>query len=71
VRRQLHLLRKEYPSTAAALKAQEEAAREVRDRMEDAERKRGEVQKALDKKIQERDTELKVLSKYQGKVSEI
>jgi septal ring factor EnvC (AmiA/AmiB activator) len=69
VRHQLHQLRKEYPSTAAVLKAQEEAAKEVRERMEDAERKRNEVQRALDKKIQERDTELKVLSKYQVKAS--
>ncbi|KKA23579.1 hypothetical protein T310_2418 [Rasamsonia emersonii CBS 393.64] len=65
IRPQLEQLRKEYSSPAAALKAQEEAVKEVKQRIEDAERKRGEVQKALDKKIKERDTELKVLSKYQ------
>lgn len=72
VRAQLQQLRKEYPSATAALKAQEEAAKEVKQRLEDAERKRDEVQKALDKKIKERDTELKVLSKYQEvKASEL
>ncbi|KAJ9395624.1 hypothetical protein DTO282F9_7479 [Paecilomyces variotii] len=65
VRSQLQQLRKEYPSSTAALKAQEEAAKDVKQRLEDAEKKRDEVQKALDKKIKERDTELKVLSKYQ------
>ncbi|GAD91672.1 hypothetical protein ANI_1_432164 [Paecilomyces variotii No. 5] len=71
-RSQLQQLRKEYQSSTAALKAQEEAAKEVKQRIEDAEKKRDEVQKALDKKIKERDTELKVLSKYQEvKASEI
>jgi predicted RNase H-like nuclease (RuvC/YqgF family) len=71
-RSQLQQLRKEYPSATAALKAQEETVREVKQRMEDAIRKRSEVQKALDKKVKERDTELKVLSKYQEvKASEL
>jgi hypothetical protein len=65
IKPQLQRLRKEYPSTTAVLKAQEEAVKEIQRRMEDAERKRSEVQRALDKKIKERDTELKVLSKYQ------
>lgn len=64
-RAQLEELRREYPTPEAALKAQEEAAREVKQRMEEAERKREDVQKAMDKKIKERNTELKVLSKYQ------
>lgn len=72
VRSQLEQLRKEYPSSEAALKAQEEAAKDVKQRLEDAEKKRDEVQRALDKKTQERDIELKVVSKYQKmKVSEI
>jgi len=72
VRSQLEQLRKEYPSSKAALKAQEEIAKEVRQRLDEAEKKREEVQKALDKKTQERDIELKVVSKYQKmKASEI
>lgn len=44
----------------------------MKQRMEEATRKRNEVQKALDKKVKERDTELKVLSKYQEvKASEL
>jgi predicted nucleic acid-binding Zn-ribbon protein len=71
-RNKLQQLRKEYPSAAAILKAQEEAAREVRRRINEAERKTNEVQKALDKKRMDRDTELRVLSKYQkGGASEI
>ncbi|OXV05459.1 hypothetical protein Egran_06773 [Elaphomyces granulatus] len=71
-RDKLQQLRKEYPSAAAILKAQEEAAREVKRRINEAERKKNEVQKALDKKIMDRDTELRVLSKYQkGRASEI
>lgn len=64
-RSQLLRLRREYPSTAAALKAQEETVRKVKAMMEEATRKRAKVQKALDKKVKERDMELKVLSKYQ------
>lgn len=64
-RAQLDELRQEFPTPEAALKAQEEVAREVKLKMEEAERKREDVQKAMDKKIKERNTELKVLSKYQ------
>lgn len=64
-RAQLDELRQEFPTPEAALKAQEEVAREVKQKMEEAERKREDVQKAMDKKIKERNTELKVLSKYQ------
>jgi predicted nucleic acid-binding Zn-ribbon protein len=70
VRAQLEELRKEFPTHDAALKAQEQTARELKQKLEDAEKKREEVQKTLDKKIKERNTELKVLSKYQdGKAS--
>ncbi|KAL3461536.1 hypothetical protein BJX64DRAFT_158966 [Aspergillus heterothallicus] len=70
VRAQLEQLRKEFPTPNAALKAQEQTARELKQKLEDAERKREEVQKTMDKKIKERNTELKVLSKYQdGKTS--
>ncbi|KAF9895373.1 hypothetical protein FE257_000278 [Aspergillus nanangensis] len=62
---QVELLRQEFTSPAAALKAQEQAARDVKQKIEDAERKREEVQKAIDKKVKERNMEMKVLSKYQ------
>ncbi|KAF5864198.1 hypothetical protein ETB97_008404 [Aspergillus alliaceus] len=65
IRAQLENLRKEYTSSDAALKAQEQVAKEVKLKIEEAERKREDVQKAMDKKIKERNTEMKVLSKYQ------
>ncbi|EAW08170.1 uncharacterized protein ACLA_028960 [Aspergillus clavatus NRRL 1] len=72
VRAQLSQLREEYPSPEAALKAQEQIAKEVQRKLEEAEKKREEVQKAIDKKVKERNTEMKVLSKYQEvKASEI
>ncbi|KAI9931876.1 hypothetical protein ASPWEDRAFT_169285 [Aspergillus wentii DTO 134E9] len=61
----LEQLREEYPSPEAALKAQEDVAKEVKQKMEDAEKKREEVQRAMDKKVKERNTEMKVLSKFQ------
>ncbi|KAL4965861.1 uncharacterized protein BDV14DRAFT_172173 [Aspergillus stella-maris] len=64
-RAELESLRKEFTSPEDALKAQEQVARELKQRLDDAERKREEVQRAMDKKIKERNTELKVLSKYQ------
>ncbi|KAA8644694.1 hypothetical protein EYZ11_003523 [Aspergillus tanneri] len=65
VQAKLEQLRREFPTREAALRAQEQAAKEVKQKMEDAERKREDVQKSIDKKIKERNTELKVLSKYQ------
>lgn len=65
MRAELERLRQEYPSRAAALRAQEQAAKEAREKIETAERKREQVQKAIDKKVKEWNTELKVLSKYQ------
>ncbi|KAG2028016.1 hypothetical protein GB937_000466 [Aspergillus fischeri] len=65
VRTQLDHLRAEYTSPSAALKAQEQVAKEAKRKIEEAEKKREEVQKAMDKKVKERDTEMKVLSKYQ------
>ncbi|KAJ5084582.1 hypothetical protein NUU61_009161 [Penicillium alfredii] len=65
VRVELEQLRQQHPSRAAALRAQEQAAKEVKERLENAERKRENVQKNIDKKIKERNTEMKVLSKYQ------
>ncbi|PYH76434.1 hypothetical protein BO82DRAFT_296250 [Aspergillus uvarum CBS 121591] len=65
MRAQLEQLRQEFPSPEAALKEQEQVAREIKQKMEEAEKKREEVQKAMDKKIKERYTEMKVLSKYQ------
>ncbi|GAQ11227.1 hypothetical protein ALT_8548 [Aspergillus lentulus] len=65
IRSQFDHLRTEYPSPSAALKAQEQVAKEAKRKIEEAEKKREEVQKAMDKKVKERDTEMKVLSKYQ------
>ncbi|KAL4896642.1 hypothetical protein BDV59DRAFT_198999 [Aspergillus ambiguus] len=65
VRAQVEELRREFTSPEEVAKAQEQAAREVKQKIEDAERKREEVQKAIDKKIKERNMEMKVLSKYQ------
>ncbi|KAL4974457.1 hypothetical protein BDW66DRAFT_139866 [Aspergillus desertorum] len=58
-------LRKDFPTPEAALKAQEQAVRELKQKLDDAEKKREEVQRAMDKKIKERNTELKVLEKFQ------
>jgi hypothetical protein len=67
---ELEQLRKEFSNPDEALRAQEQAARELKQKLEDAEKKREDVQRAMDKKIKERNTELKVLSKYQdGKTS--
>lgn len=65
VRAQLDLLRREFPTKETALRAQELAAKEAKRKIEAAEKKREQVQKDIDKKNKERDTELKVLSKYQ------
>ncbi|OJJ47641.1 hypothetical protein ASPZODRAFT_1735778 [Penicilliopsis zonata CBS 506.65] len=65
IQSQLRELRQEVSSREAALKMQEELARQVRQKMDEAEKKREMVQKAMDKKTKERNTELKVLSKYQ------
>ncbi|RHZ58118.1 hypothetical protein CDV55_105840 [Aspergillus turcosus] len=65
IRSQLDHLRAEHPSSSAALKAQEQVAKEAKRKIEEAEKKREEVQKAMDKKVKERNTEMKVLSKYQ------
>lgn len=65
MRSDLEALRKEYPTPDAASKAQEQAARELKQNLEDADKKREEVQRAMDKKVKERNTELKVLEKYQ------
>ncbi|KAJ5678931.1 hypothetical protein N7462_007175 [Penicillium macrosclerotiorum] len=62
---ELEQLRHEFPSKEAAMRAQEQAAKEAKRKLEEAEKKKEQVQKAIDKKIKERDTEMKVLSKYQ------
>lgn len=72
VRAELEHMRREFPSREAALRAQEHAVKEVKRKLEDADKKREQVQKAMDKKSKERDTELKVVSKYhQAKASDI
>lgn len=65
VRAELHKLRQEFPSKETALRAQEQAAKEVKRTLDEAEKKKEQVQRAMDKKTKERDTEMKVLSKYQ------
>lgn len=67
VRTQLRQLRRDFGTFQSALRAQEQAAREAKQKIEASETKREEVQRAIDKKIKERNTELKVLSKYTEK----
>ncbi|KAJ5157284.1 uncharacterized protein N7482_008384 [Penicillium canariense] len=62
---ELEQLRHEFPTKEAALRAQEQAAKEAKRKIEEAEKKKEQVQRAIDKKNKERDTEMKVLSKYQ------
>lgn len=62
---ELKQLEEQYKSREAALHAQEQIAKEVRDKIETSKRKREEVQKSMDKKVKERDTEMKVVSKFQ------
>lgn len=69
IQAQLQHLRKEYPSITAMLKAQEDAVKEIRQKLEEKDRKRDEIQKALDKKAKEWDVEYKILSKYQASKS--
>lgn len=72
IRSQIEELRQEYPSSEAALKAQEQAVREVKLKIEDIDKKRTEIQEGIDKKVKERDLELKVLEKYREvKASEV
>jgi hypothetical protein len=65
VQAELEKLRQEFPTKETALRAQEQAAKEVQRALEEAEKKKGDIQRAMDKKTKERDTEMKVLSKYQ------
>lgn len=62
---ELRELEQEYTSKEAALLAQERTVKEVKEIIQTAQRKREDVQKAMDKKIKERDTEMKVVSKFQ------
>lgn len=72
IRAELEQLRQEFPTKETALRAQELAAKEAKRKIEEVDKKKEYVQKAIDKKIKERDTEMKVLSKYQEvKASEI
>lgn len=70
LRTDLQQLRKEYSTSVAALKAQEEAAREVKKRIEEAEEKTDRIQKLMKRKTEERDTERRVFLKIKrGKES--
>ncbi|KAJ5351106.1 hypothetical protein N7452_000080 [Penicillium brevicompactum] len=62
---ELGQLQQEFTSKDAVLRAQERAAKEVQEIIENAQRKREDVQRAMDKKVKERDTEMKVVSKFQ------
>ena len=62
---ELESLRSTY-TPSAAQKAQDQAAHDARARIEWINRRRDEVQRAIDKKVKERNTEMKVLEKYQG-----
>lgn len=63
LRSELQQLRKEYPTAAAVLKAQDEAAKQVKQRMKDAAEKRDHIQKIMKTKAAERDMERRVFSK--------
>ncbi|OJD17021.1 hypothetical protein AJ78_02865 [Emergomyces pasteurianus Ep9510] len=63
IRTQLQSLRKEYPTSVAALKGQEEMAKEVKRRMKEAEEKRDNLQRLMKRKTEERDTERRVFEK--------
>ncbi|KAH8692831.1 hypothetical protein BGW36DRAFT_28351 [Talaromyces proteolyticus] len=65
-RPQIQQLRKEYPTTKANIKAQEEAARQVRRKLQEIDDKIRQVTKEKNKKKKEWDMEYKVLSKYQA-----
>ncbi|KAJ6079630.1 hypothetical protein N7467_009383 [Penicillium canescens] len=62
---ELAKLEREYSSREAASRAQGETAKELKAKIESAQQKREEVQKAIDKKVKERNTEMKVVSKFQ------
>jgi hypothetical protein len=62
---ELGQLQQEFTSKDAVLRAQERTAKEVQEIIENAQRKREDVQRAMDKKVKERDTEMKVVSKFQ------
>ncbi|PGH04852.1 hypothetical protein AJ80_08461 [Polytolypa hystricis UAMH7299] len=72
MRVELQQLRKEYSNSVAAIKAQEDAAKEVKRRIQEAEEKRDHIQKVMKRKTEERDMERKVFSKIkkekEGKV---
>lgn len=62
---ELENLRNTY-TPSAAQKAQDQTAHDAKARIESINRRRDEVQRAIDKKVKERNTEMKVLEKYQG-----
>lgn len=62
---ELRSLRKTHPTRDGALQAQTQAALDAAQRIADLRRRREEVQRAMDKKVKERNTEMKVLEKYQ------
>ncbi|KAK2736151.1 hypothetical protein FQN57_000882 [Myotisia sp. PD_48] len=63
LRNQLQQLRKEYTTSIAAVKAQEDTAREVKRRIEEAKAKTENIQKVMKRKTEEREMERKVFLK--------
>jgi multidrug resistance efflux pump len=63
IRAELQQLRKECSTSVAALKAREEAAKEVKRRIEEAEAKADHLHKLMKRKTEERDTERRVFAK--------
>ena len=63
IRSELQQLRKEYPTPTAILKAQDEAAKQVKQRMKAAAEKSDYIQKIMKTKTDERDMERRVFSK--------
>jgi predicted small metal-binding protein len=61
---QLQHLRKEHPSITAMRKVQEDAVKEIKQKLKEKDKKRDEVQKKLDTKAKEWDMEYRVISKY-------
>ncbi|KAK2869681.1 hypothetical protein FQN49_003127 [Arthroderma sp. PD_2] len=60
---ELQQLRKEYTTSVAARKAQDEAAKEVKKRIEEAREKTEQIQKIMQRKTEEREMERKVFLK--------
>lgn len=70
IRSELQQLRKECSTSVAALKAREEASKEVKRRIKENEVKADQLQKLIRRKTEERDTERKVFAKMKKEKEE-